>query len=304
MSGGGEKTKVIVKKKKGHGHGHHGGAWKVAYADFVTAMMALFMVLWLLTQADLQTRQAIAQYFRNPGIMATGSGVTSSADTDSVINSVTPELGTEARRSEQQLLAREAQDVQEAIEKMAESDPSLKAVADQVNVKITEDGLVIDLADAEGGLMFDESSSEMNETLTRVLEKLAPVLAQVPNNVEISGHTDSKPFPAGSKKTNWDLSYERANEAREVMTRSGLRPKQLTKVEAMADSEPINRENPDDPRNRRLSILVKRRGAAPQPGDDKAPGKGGEAPAGGEGGSGGGEAPAGGGGGGGHGGGH
>jgi chemotaxis protein MotB len=304
MSGGGEKTKVIVKKKKGHGHGHHGGAWKVAYADFVTAMMALFMVLWLLTQADLATRQAIAQYFRNPGILATGSGVTSKADTDSVINSVTPELGTEARRSEQQLLEREAKDVQEAIEKMAESDPSLKAVADQVNVKITEDGLVIDLADAEGGLMFDESSSEMNETLTRVLEKLAPVLAQVPNNVEISGHTDSKPFPAGSKKTNWDLSYERANEAREVMTRSGLRPKQLTKVEAMADSEPINRENPDDPRNRRLSILVKRRGAAPQPGDDKAPGKGGEAPAGGEGGSGGGEAPAGGGGGGGHGGGH
>lgn len=271
MSGGGEKTKVIVKKKKGHGHGHHGGAWKVAYADFVTAMMALFMVLWLLTQADLATRQAIAQYFRNPGILATGSGVTSKADTDSVINSVTPELGTEARRSEQQLLEREAKDVQEAIEKMAESDPSLKAVADQVNVKITEDGLVIDLADAEGGLMFDESSSEMNETLTRVLEKLAPVLARVPNNVEISGHTDSKPFPAGSKKTNWDLSYERANAAREVMTRSGLRPKQLTKVEAMADSEPINREDPDDPRNRRLSILVKRRGAPPQASDDKAP---------------------------------
>lgn len=303
MSGGGEKTKVIVKKKKGHGHGHHGGAWKVAYADFVTAMMALFMVLWLLTQADLQTRQAIAQYFRNPGIMATGSGVTSSADTDSVINSVTPELGTEARRSEQQLLEREAKDVQEAIEKMAESDPSLKAVADQVNVKITEDGLVIDLADAEGGLMFDESSSKMNETLTRVLEKLAPVLAQVPNNVEISGHTDSKPFPAGSKKTNWDLSYERANEAREVMTRSGLRPKQLTKVEAMADSEPINRDNPDDPRNRRLSILVKRRGAPPQPGDDKATGKAGEGGEGSKGGSGGGGAPAGGGGGA-HGGGH
>ncbi len=259
----GEKVRIIIKKKKGHGHGHHGGAWKVAYADFVTAMMALFIVLWLLTQADLQTRQAIAQYFRNPGIMSTGNGLTSSMDSNSIMPSVTPELAQQARASEQKLLEKEAEQVEEMVAKIGGDNPELKAIADQVDVRISDEGLVIDLVDNDGQLLFEQSSSSLKPAVVRLLEKLGPVLARVPNTVEVSGHTDATPFASATKKTNWDLSYERANAAREVLTRSGLRPGQLTRVQAHADSEPLVRENPRDPRNRRLSVLVVRRGLPP-----------------------------------------
>lgn len=265
MSGNGEKVRIIIKKKKGHGHGHHGGAWKVAYADFVTAMMALFIVLWLLTQADLQTRQAIAQYFRNPGIMATGSGVTSKQDSNSIITSVTPELSSEARASEQRLLEKEAEEVKDMLAKIREDSSDLEKLAGQIDIRITDDGLVIDLVDSAGELLFEQSSSSLKPTVVRLLEKLGPILARVPNTVEVSGHTDSTPFAGTARKTNWDLSYERANAAREVLTRSGLRPGQLTRVQAHADSEPLIREDPRDPRNRRLSVLVVRRGPPPRP---------------------------------------
>ncbi len=261
----GEKVKIIVKKKKGGGHGHHGGAWKVAYADFVTAMMALFMVLWLLTQADLKTRSAIAQYFSNPGFLSGGNGVTTTADKNALIAPVTPQMMQEAKASEQRILERQASEVNSLMRRLGEESPDLKAVAQSVKVRVTERGLVIELVDTGGEMLFDKSSSSLKPVTVRVLEALAPALAQVPNDLEVGGHTDAQPFPAGSGRTNWDLSFERADVARQVLVKSGLRPGQLKRVQAHADSELLVPEAPLDPRNRRLSLLVVRRGAPPDP---------------------------------------
>jgi chemotaxis protein MotB len=270
MSGaaaGGEKVKIIVKKKKGGGHGHHGGAWKVAYADFVTAMMALFMVLWLLTQADLQTRAAIAQYFRNPGLLNGGAGVTAARDKNAMVPPVMESLATEARKSEQKMLENEAAELNVMLSELAGEHPDLREIAENLEVKVTESGIEIEMIDTDGSLLFESASSQLKPAVVRVLEKLAPVLAQVPNPIHVGGHTDSTPFPAGSGKTNWDLSYERANSARLALQKAGLRPGQATRVEAYADSKPLDPERPEAAKNRRLSLLVARRGGGGAPGD-------------------------------------
>ncbi|MFO0726656.1 MAG: flagellar motor protein MotB [Myxococcota bacterium] len=274
----GEKVRIIVKKKKGGGHGHHGGAWKVAYADFVTAMMALFMVLWLLTQADLKTRSAIAQYFQNPGFLAGGNGVTTTVDKNTLIAPVTPKMMEQAKASEQRILEHQAGEVNSLMRRLGEESPELKEITKSVQVKVTERGLQIELVDTGGELLFDKSSASLKRSTVRVLEALAPALAGVPNDLEVGGHTDGQPFSAGSGRSNWDLSFERADAARQVLTKSGLRPGQLKRVQAHADSELLNPDDPLDPKNRRLSILVVRRGLPPGPETDAPEEKGARKP--------------------------
>jgi len=268
---GGEKVKIVVKRKKGGGHGHHGGAWKVAYADFVTALMALFMVLWLLTQADLKTRAAIAQYFRNPGILNGGSGLHTKIDKNAMLPPVIESLKEAANKSEQKLLEGQAKAVQMLMTKLAGDHPDLREIAENLQVKVTESGLEIEILDTAGSLLFDSASSSLKPAVTRTLEKLAPVLAEVPNEIHVGGHTDATPFPAGSGKTNWDLSFERANAARRSLEKAGLRAGQATRVEAYGDSRPLDPEDPFAPKNRRLSLLVARRGSAPSEDGEPAP---------------------------------
>jgi chemotaxis protein MotB len=252
---------VKIKKKGGHG-GHHGGAWKVAYADFVTAMMALFIVLWLLTQADLALRQQIARYFRNPGVLSGGNAVGDSSQTaqsgdvrplDAAISLV------QGSGEEVEALRGKARE----IERMLETSPELEEIKSLVQIAVGKQGLEIQIVDTEGqkDLLFDVSSATLKPALVQLLQKLAGPLGRLPNRLRIGGHTDARPFAPDAGLTNWDLAFSRANSARKIMEGNGLRPDQVEAVIAYADSKLLNPSNPYAPENRRLSVTAMRENA-------------------------------------------
>ncbi|MFZ5889871.1 MAG: flagellar motor protein MotB [Myxococcota bacterium] len=255
--GGGPKVIIIKKKAKGHGGGH-GGAWKVAYADFVTAMMALFMVMWLLSQTDQETRQKLSEYFRTgmfsgaPSVLNGGSGIQDRAFFDVVGRS---SMQPESAAFEQIALA-----VRARLQRTTDENPELKDLAKHVHVSVTEDGLLITIFDGGRDTVFDSSSSELKPKLIELLEFLAPVLARLENQIQLHGHTDARSFPKGSNRSNWQLSFERADAARGVLERSGLRKGQVAGVFAHGDSALLNTKEPFAPENRRLAILAVRRG--------------------------------------------
>ena len=261
------KPRVVVRwKKKGHA-AHHGGAWKVAYADFVTAMMALFIVLWLLTQADMRLRQQIAQYFRSPGVLSGGSMITSDVNEAKSREPrvVSKDIIIVQGKGEQERLEGEANEIKAAVARAAQENPEIAKLKDQVIVQVTDAGLVIEVVDRGRNLLFDLSSAALKPGLVALLRNVAGVLAQLPNQIHVGGHTDSRPFPSGSHMTNWELSFQRADAARRVLETSGLRPGQVERVIAYADTQPLVPENPLADENRRLSILAARREAAPPP---------------------------------------
>jgi chemotaxis protein MotB len=285
---GDDKPKVIIKRKKGGHAAHHGGAWKVAYADFVTAMMALFMVLWLLTQADMRLRQQIAQYFRDPGIMPGGSMldperneaksrepqvvgrdviVVQGRAEQELLKGAIGDLGAEAKQrkaeEEQKRLEGQAKALEEAVNKAAAESPDLAPLRDQVIIQVTDAGLSIQVVDKGRNLLFDLSSAELKPPLVAMLKQIGVVLGKLPNNVQIGGHTDSRPYPPAAGKTNWELSFERANNARKILEGNGLRPGQIKRVLAFADTQPLVPDNPLADENRRLSVLAERKGPPP-----------------------------------------
>jgi chemotaxis protein MotB len=288
-----EAPRIVVKKRKAGHAGHHGGAWKVAYADFVTAMMALFMVLWLLTQADVKLRSQIAQYFRDPGVLPGGQILSSevnaalSRDPAVVEKDILVVAGKSVDKKqkrpdpnlkklqqqqqqpspaqvEQKALEQQAQAIEQAIAKVAAGDPKLAGLRDQVIITVTDAGLLIQVIDKAYNkqLLFDISSAELKPPLVELLRRVAAILATLPNHIQVGGHTDSRPYPAESTRTNWELSFERANNARHVLETNGLRPGQISRVLAYADSEPLVPENPLADENRRLTILAQRMAAA------------------------------------------
>jgi chemotaxis protein MotB len=243
-------------KKVEAGHGHHGGAWKVAYADFVTAMMALFMVLWLLASTDQQTRQEISNYFRT-GILPDGDLSMNRAAqlTPSVIQaSPTPAPPGEEALDEK---AAAAKALVGRLDRLASVDSGLADVMRNVHIQITEEGIMIEAVDEARGLLFDVSSAKLNEPLERFLHALGPALANINKPLEINGHTDARPFAQGARQSNWDLSYQRADAAREILEDSGVSARQITGVFARGASQPYVPDDPLAPQNRRLSILVK-----------------------------------------------
>ncbi|HEV8547973.1 MAG TPA: flagellar motor protein MotB [Polyangiaceae bacterium] len=241
--------------KGGHG-GHHGGAWKVAYADFVTAMMALFMVLWLVSQTDQSTREKLSQYFRT-GVL---SGSTS------VLNGGT---GVEDKgyldvkgangEDEETKLNDAAQKIREALKQLRAKDADFAALGGQIKVSVTDFGLLIQIMDGGQDTIFDVSSADLKPALVNVLTKLAPMLAKLDNQIQVHGHTDARPFPTGSTRSNWSLSFERADKARAVLEKSGIRPGQITGVFAHAENAPVVKDAKDSV-NRRLAIMAVRRG--------------------------------------------
>jgi chemotaxis protein MotB len=258
QNGGG--ARVIVIKKKGKGHAaHHGGAWKVAYADFVTAMMAFFMVMWLLAQTDQQTRQQLSEYFRTgvfsgaPSVLNGGAGIQNKAYFDVV--------GQSMMQPEQSHFERVAAAVRAAVQREMAEDESLKTLAKQLKVSVTEEGLLIQILDGSGDdLLFDRSSAELKPHLEELLAIIGPILGRLDNKIQIHGHTDAKPFPAGSNRSNWQLSFERADAARLVLENNGLKKGQVGGVFAHGASALYNPKDPFAPENRRLAILAVRRG--------------------------------------------
>ena len=243
-------------KKVEGGHGHHGGAWKVAYADFVTAMMALFMVMWLLASTDQSTRKEISNYFRT-GIMPDGDlSMNRAAQLAPSVIQASPSPAPPG----QEALDEKAQAAKELISrlnKLASVDPGLARVMNNVHIDVNDDGILIEAVDEDGGLLFDMSSSELNEPLERLLHALGPALAMIDRPIEINGHTDARPFAPGARASNWDLSYQRAEAARLILEASGVAPRQITGVFAHGASHLYIASDPLAPQNRRLSILVK-----------------------------------------------
>lgn len=238
---------IVVKKKGGHG-GHHGGAWKVAYADFVTAMMAFFLVMWLVTQSD-EVKQAVAGYFNDPanyGKMIKGSGVLKGSPAPRTTD---PML---EKRNELMLLRKAAQN----IKRVMEDNPEITGLRDQVEMTITPRGLRIQLVDK--GIeqtFFELGSARLSQEAKKIIQIIGEELGSLPNDIVVEGHTDRRKY---SRKdyTNWELSADRANTARRVLVESGVKDHQLFSVEGYADRFPKILDDPYDERNRRIAILV------------------------------------------------
>jgi chemotaxis protein MotB len=232
-------TIIVIKKINKHG-GHHGGAWKVAYADFVTAMMALFIVLWLLNTSE-HTKKVIAGYFNDPMGHKTESGS---------LNSGTGEAMPFTKENIEKL--------KEQLQKQIQQTANLKDLSKQVEMTITPEGLRIELLESKDGTFFDTGSTTLKAGGKEMLNLLAAKLSQVPNRVSIEGHTDAQPF-SGSNPTysNWELSEDRANVARRLMQHpGGLRDHQVSQVRGFADQRLRDPAHPFDPSNRRVSLIV------------------------------------------------
>jgi chemotaxis protein MotB len=228
---------IIVKKKGGHG-GPHGGAWKVAYADFVTAMMALFIVLWLLNTSQ-ETQKMIGGYFLDPLGKGrdTGTGMRGSGDTVNLKKDDMPKL---------------KEQIEMALKKM----PQLQALKNQIKLTVTGEGLRIELLENEAGIFFESGRADPTEKCRELLALLAAQLGTLPNKLLIEGHTDSRPFNSDRNYTNWELSTDRANAARRLMLDDGLKPDQVAQVRGFADQNLLIPKEPTNASNRRVSVIV------------------------------------------------
>ncbi|HTT61800.1 MAG TPA: flagellar motor protein MotB [Bryobacteraceae bacterium] len=228
---------VIVRKKAGHG-GHHGGAWKVAYADFVTAMMALFIVLWLLNSSK-QIREAVGGYFKDPTGTSkkVGSGKTGAGDNFTLTKENMNKLKDE---------------LQKAVRKVTDFDK----LKNQIEMTVTNEGLRIELMETEKGTFFASGEAEPSADGREILVMLAHELGKLPNSVSIEGHTDAKPFAGSGNYSNWELSADRANAARRVVQENGVGPHQIAQVRGYADQRLRKPNAPEDPSNRRISVVV------------------------------------------------
>jgi chemotaxis protein MotB len=242
------------KSKKGHG-GHHGGAWKVAYADFVTAMMALFMVLWLVSQTDQDSREKLADYFRTgvfsggESLMPGGNGMDQRGYLDA--NGPKP-------ADEQVAFEKGAEAVRKAIAAAGDDDPELKKLLDNVRVETSSEGLLINVVDGGDDLLFDVSSDNLKPALVAFLAKIGPTLGDLHRGIEIQGHTDARPFAAGSSSSNWELSFRRADKARAELLKHGIAAEQISGVHAYGSTRLFVPTEPMSAANRRLTILARR----------------------------------------------
>ena len=241
---------VIIKKIiKNKGHGHHGGAWKLAYADFVTAMMAFFLLMWLLGSTDEKTRKGISEYFQDPykaSLIDKGQIPT--------LDEIAPtEIDQQAEKNDLMQLEM----LKEKIQAMIDANPELSEVREQIKLETTPEGLRVQIIDNKNMPMFKLASSETEPQIRLILRALAPVINKLPNKITINGHTDARPFPANRKGySNWELSSDRANAARYELNQGGLAEEKVLRVTGLSDSIPYNPDDPHDPMNRRISIIV------------------------------------------------
>lgn len=249
-----DEVPVIRIVRKARHAGHHGGAWKVAYADFVTAMMALFIVLWILGQ-DESTQKKVAAYFKDPTgkslIMSGGGGVTKGASmplrNESGTSSSMMDMNSEPLR----VLEEEAEKLRE----MIETQPDLIKLTGQISVEVTPEGVRVEINESEKHPLFESGSAKLEPKLVEALRVLGGEYRKLSTSVVVEGHTDSAPYATGSSMTNWELATYRANEARRVLVEGGLREEQIFMVRGFADRKPRFSDT-GDPRNRRISMLL------------------------------------------------
>ncbi|MDB6043784.1 MAG: motB [Gammaproteobacteria bacterium] len=306
-----ERPIIIVKRRNRRAAAHHGGAWKVAYADFVTAMMAFFLVMWLVTAVSKEQRAAVFEYFKNPsmesgksvkaapaqmgpggastspinlggGLDAMRSRISPAADLDATAAPTRREPTKEPARANQaqaqaqtqsqeppkaettlpalQLLqAQEHKKLESLMEELREAvskSQALEPFKDQLLLDITPEGVRIQIVDAQNRPMFDVGSARLRDYTQNILHELTPYLNSVPNRISLTGHTDSRPYPGQGGYTNWELSADRANAARRALTAAGLPDNKIARVVGLSSSVLFDKANPQNPINRRISIVV------------------------------------------------
>ncbi len=248
-----EQAPIKIVKKKGHG-GHHGGAWKVAYADFVTAMMALFIVLWVLSQSD-EVKEAVAHYFKDPvGFSAKSSGVIGQGRKDSGKKNKAVTKSISMREFEQ----KKFEELKLQIEKDIGKNKAFLKLAGQVEISIEDDGLRIEMVDKKDNYFFDIGSAHLKPAAREMLHKIGEKLKTLKNKIVIEGHTDARPFiRRNGVYTNFELSADRANAARRALIEGGLPPDQIDEVRGYADHRLRDPQHPYSLVNRRISIIIK-----------------------------------------------
>ena len=266
---------IIVKRIKKHGGGHHGGAWKIAYADFVTAMMAFFLLMWLLGSTSKGDLKGISDYFKTPLKVAMQGG-SGSGDSSSVI----PGGGKDLTRKDGQVKAggdesikktfnltavraaleaedaRRLQSLKEKIEQQIESNPVLVKYKNQLLLDITTEGLRIQIVDEQNRPMFALANANLQPYTKEILHEIGFVLNDVPNRIGLSGHTDSTPYMSETGYSNWELSADRANASRRELIVGGMADAKVLRVVGLASAANLDKADPFNPVNRRISILV------------------------------------------------
>jgi len=279
---------IVIKKIKKGEHGHHGGAWKVAYADFVTAMMAFFLLLWLLSATTDDQKKGISEYFTPASVSLSSGGAggllgglalspgasasaSSSAPVIVTIASPPPPQPTKVveetkgadkeKEAQERFKAQQEQvafnDAQEALKRAIEEDPEIRDLKNQIIIDMTPEGMRIQLTDKDGGSMFAAGSAQVTPKTRKLLATVAKVMEKLPNKVSIAGHTDASPFNRQGY-TNWELSSDRANSSRRVLTENGVIQERMARVIGKAATEPLNEEDPLKPENRRITIVLMR----------------------------------------------
>jgi len=273
---------IIIKKVRKGGHGAHGGAWKIAYADFVTAMMAFFLLMWLLGSTTEGDKKGIADYFSSPlkvALLSSGSGA---GDASHVIKGGGQDLTRttgQVKRGEvvakrdtvnlqalkqEQVRAEIArlEDLKRKVEEKMQGSSRLAGLSPQIRLDMTADGLRIQIVDAQNRPMFDSGSAVVKPYMRELLQAIGEVLAEVPNRLTLEGHTDSQPFVGGERGySNWELSADRANASRRELIAGGLPDDRVLRVQGLASSSLFDRLDPTNPVNRRISIIVMNRDA-------------------------------------------
>ena len=283
MSGDSKKLQpIIIKKVKKGGHAAHGGAWKIAYADFVTAMMAFFLLMWLLGSTTEGDKKGIADFFNSPLKVSMMGGGSGSGDSSSVVKGGGTDLSrqsgqvkagdVEAQRKTVQLKALKADQRRaevsrlEALKKKVEdvlaANPKMAALKSQIRLEMTRDGLRIQIVDEQNRPMFDSGSAIVKPYMRELLREIGSVLTEVPNRLTLEGHTDAQPFGTGERGySNWELSSDRANASRRELGAGGLPEERVLLVQGLASSVLFDANDPKSPVNRRISIIVMNRDA-------------------------------------------
>jgi chemotaxis protein MotB len=283
MAGDSKKLQpIIVKRVRKAAHGHHGGAWKIAYADFVTAMMAFFLLMWLLGSTTEGDKKGIADYFSSPLKVALASAGSGAGDASHVIRGGGQDLSRTtgqvkrgeitADRAHVNLKALKAEqvradvarleDLKKKVEHKIEQHQKLAALSAQIRLDMTRDGLRIQIVDEQARPMFDSGSAVVKPYMRELLRELGTLLAEVPNRLTLEGHTDAQPFSAGERGySNWELSADRANASRRELLAGGLPEDRVLRVQGLASSVPFDRDDARAAVNRRISIIVMNRDA-------------------------------------------
>jgi chemotaxis protein MotB len=267
---------IVIKRIKKVAPGAHGGAWKIAYADFVTAMMAFFLLMWLLGSTTKGQMEGIADYFKTPLKIALAGGE-GSGDASSVIKGggedLTRKAGQEmrgatesskdslslekSRADRERMESIQFKDMKAKVEKLIESSKSLNSFKKQLKIDITNEGLRIQIIDDQNRPMFDTGGAAMKPYTREILRAIGQTLNELPNRISLSGHTDAQRYVTGERGySNWELSADRANASRRELVAGGLEEGKIMRVVGLSDAVPFNKDDPADPVNRRISIIV------------------------------------------------